>query len=370
MFKRNRFSLILVFVGLILMAWVLPANAGYYDGKTITLLIPVPGGSGLDVIVRTFARNWQNHIPGKPKIVPKNMPGAGGANALNFLYEKARPDGLTIYFGTWSPAGILSGQKGLRYVPEKFSYIGAASDHAMTIIRTDIPPGLKKSADIVKAESFNLGGRRPDTHLDLAGNLALNLIGAKYRYIGGFKGMAKISPAIKRNEVQAGNSGHMGYHIFFKDTLIKEGKALVLWYHPKFDMIGNPKPRTEAFPPNIKSFIQVYEEAYGKKPSGPMWETYKWYLSVAADAALPTFAPPGIPKEALEELRKSYQATAKDPAYLKPFEEHYGAGLGFLPTEQGLKIVRGYRNVSPEILAVLEKMAKIGRTEKGSKKKK
>ncbi len=62
MFQRNRLLLTVALVGLILMSWSLPTSAGYYDGKTITLLIPVPGGSGLDVSARTFAQQWQKRI--------------------------------------------------------------------------------------------------------------------------------------------------------------------------------------------------------------------------------------------------------------------------------------------------------------------
>jgi len=364
MFQRNRLLLTVALVGLILMSWSIPTSAGYYDGKTITLLIPVPGGSGLDVSARTFAQIWQKRIPGNPTIIPKNMPGAGGAQALNFLYERAKPDGLTICWGPWNAAGILSKQAGLRYVPEKFAYIGAAGAYQTTIIRTDVPPGLKKPADIVKAETFNVGGRRADRHLDLIGNMAFEMIGAKYRFIGGFKGMAKIAPAIQRNEVQAGNSGHTGYHIFFKDTMIKTGKAIALWYQPNFDINGNPEKSSGAFAPNVRSFIEVYEEVHGKKPSGAMFEAYRWYLTVVSSMSHNVFGAPGSPNEAVEELRKSYQATAKDPAYLKPIEERYGAAMRFLSTEQGLKIMGSYRNVSSEIFATLDKMSKIGRSAK------
>ena len=76
------------------------------------------------------------------------------------------------------------------------------------------------------------------------------------------------------------------------------------------------------------------------------------------------FGTPGSPDEAVKDLRKGYQAAAKDPAYIKPIEERYGASMRFHSTEQGLKIMSSYRNVSPEILATLDKMSKIGRSGK------
>ncbi len=48
----------------VLAVWTLPSNADYYTGKTITLISPVPGGSGLDRLTRSFSRHWSKYIPG------------------------------------------------------------------------------------------------------------------------------------------------------------------------------------------------------------------------------------------------------------------------------------------------------------------
>ena len=75
----------------------MPAVAkDYYAGKTLTMLVPNSAGSGLDLIIRSFAKHFTGHIPGKPTIIVKNMPGGGSTRLLNYLYSKAKPDGLTI----------------------------------------------------------------------------------------------------------------------------------------------------------------------------------------------------------------------------------------------------------------------------------
>ena len=153
--------------------------AEYFKGKTLTLIVPVPAGSGLDRIARSFARYWEKHIPGNPEIVPKNMPGGGGAQALNFLNDKARADGTTVAWGPWNAAGLITGAPGLRYDPAKFEFIGAGGDYAISMMRTDVAPGIKTSADVVKPKKIIVGGRRPDRSLDIIGNLALEMIGAK-----------------------------------------------------------------------------------------------------------------------------------------------------------------------------------------------
>ena len=155
----------------------------YYAGKTLTMLVPSSAGGGLSVIIRAFAKVYTKHIPGNPTIIVKNMPGGGGTRSLNFLYSKAKPNGLTINFGPWNAAGVVSKRKGIRYVPEKFAFIGAGSIPWITVVRSDLKPRISKATEIVKVARFKVGGRSSDRSLDLVGNMSLQLIGANYKFI-------------------------------------------------------------------------------------------------------------------------------------------------------------------------------------------
>jgi len=52
-------------------------------GKNVTMIIGSGAGGGFDLWGRAVARHIGKHLPGKPTIVPQNMPGAGGLNAVN-----------------------------------------------------------------------------------------------------------------------------------------------------------------------------------------------------------------------------------------------------------------------------------------------
>ena len=73
-----------------------PAHAQFYKGKTLKVIINYGAGGNTDIQGRSVLRYMQNHIPGNPRIVVKNMPGAGGAVATNYLGEAAKRDGSTI----------------------------------------------------------------------------------------------------------------------------------------------------------------------------------------------------------------------------------------------------------------------------------
>ncbi len=351
-------TLLAAVAGAALISAAAPADAQFYKGKTINMVVPVPGGSGLDLNARIVARHLSRKIPGNPEIVARNMPGAGGVKALNFVYDKGAPDGLTIIYGPWNAAGVIAKLPGIRFVPEKFEFIGAGTTPQTTIMRTDVAPGMKTAADIVKVGVFNIAGRSADRELDLAGNLALDIMGVRYRYVPGFRGMAKINPAVRQNEMQAGHSGYTGYVKFFKDSLIKDGKALALWYHSYFDADGNAMntPAVTEF----ASFHDVYKQVHGKLPSGPKWEAYKWLRSNVSPMTRTIFMPPGTPKEAVEIMRTAYANMTKDPEFLVAITKISGVKPTYVPLAQALKVIKTYRDVSPEILAVFEEMGKKG----------
>ena len=66
------------------------------------------------------------HIPGSPSILVENMGGAGSMIAANYIYNQAKPDGLTI--GNWIGGLILQqalGAKGIAFDAAKFEWVGA-----------------------------------------------------------------------------------------------------------------------------------------------------------------------------------------------------------------------------------------------------
>src|SRR5262245_39574837 len=68
----------------------------FYRGKTINLYIGTTVGGGYDIYARLVARFMSAHIPGKPLIVPRSMPGAGTRTAAGYVYNVVAKDGLSL----------------------------------------------------------------------------------------------------------------------------------------------------------------------------------------------------------------------------------------------------------------------------------
>ena len=78
-----------------LLVETLFAQAPFYQGKTIRLLVGFTPGGVYDQYARILSRFMPKHIPGNPEIIVQNMPGAGSLVASNYIHGVAKPDGLT-----------------------------------------------------------------------------------------------------------------------------------------------------------------------------------------------------------------------------------------------------------------------------------
>lgn len=98
----------------------------FYKGKVVRIVLGTPPGGGFDAYSRAIAQHIVKHIPGNPTMIVEYMPGAGMMIAANYLYNIAKPDGLTI--GNWIGLLVLQqvfGTKGIEFDARKFEWIGA-----------------------------------------------------------------------------------------------------------------------------------------------------------------------------------------------------------------------------------------------------
>jgi len=363
MLNRKKILFSLMVVGFLSTVWALPSMAGYYDGKTITVILGGNAGSGLDLNCRFFTQHWEKHFPGKTKLIVKNMPGGGAVKGFNFIYEKARPDGMTVTYGNPNFMGVLTGQPGIRYKIEELGFIGGANGSFVTLVRTDKCP---KPTDIDNVTDLVVGGINPSLTLDTVSQLSLDLLGVKYRYVTGFRGMPKIKTALLSNEIHFSTTGYAGYRNFFKDTSLKSGELTMIWAHPMFDSNGNPI-KTNVFP-GARPFVEVYKELRGEELSGSLYESYKFLTNFAWRFVNNVFTPPGTPAEAVSELRRTFKATFEDPAFQAAWEKQYGVQFTWIDGETGQEIVNTYRQISPEAVDNLVKYKVRGVKSKRGKK--
>jgi hypothetical protein len=328
-------------------------TAEYYQGKTLTIVVGLNAGGTSDTFARTFATYLRQHIPGNPNIIVQNMPGGAGLVATNYLFEKAKPDGLTVLWGPWDPLAQALGSTGMRAHYERFEFVGGTGDIRVNYARTDVVPGgLKRPSDIVKASRLYIGDSAVTGISGLLARLSLDVLGVPNQLVTGYRGGADIFLALQRNEIQFHNTSITTFRSRSQD-FIKSGHGLGINYLVPADDRGNYE--RSKFITEMPAFIELYKEAYGKLPAGPTWEALNWLTNQTGEMTFVALAPPKTPPPAAAALRRGYEAASNDPQFIAQSTASNGIPYSFVGVERGSAIFRALAEVSPNVLDTLRK---------------
>jgi tripartite-type tricarboxylate transporter receptor subunit TctC len=272
--------------------------AEFYKGKTIDLMVGFSAGGAYDVYARMIARHMGKHVPGNPSIVVKNLDGGGSLRLANALYNTMPKDGTV--FGTIARGAAfdpLFGNKAAQFDATKFGWIGSANDE-VSVCAAWHTSGVTKIEDIFNKELV-VGGTGPSADTDQFPRIVNAVLGTKMKVVTGYPGGNDVSLAMERNEVQ----GRCGWSWSSIKTTKQD------WYDQK----------------KINIFVQLSLQKHPDLPHVPLIldlaktpEQRQIFTLVFARQALgrPYLAPPGVPADRLEALRKAFMDTMKDPEFL------------------------------------------------------
>jgi hypothetical protein len=152
-------------------------------------------------------------------------------------------------------------------------------------------------------------------------------------------------------EANCTGDGSDGYVTSWKGD-IERGTAVALFQSGKLDADGNVIKESH-LPPIIPTTKEIYEQIYGKAPSGPAWVVYKLLLGCRAyDNS--TLMPPTTKPEYVRIVRKAFEDMARDPNFLKE-ADRLAKGCTHIVGEP---LTRGYAariSGSPEIIEFMKK---------------
>jgi len=356
-FGKIRIMLIFIACAMILTNLNLPTTTWakpYFEGKTITILIGFSAGGGVDLSGRILAKYMGDHIPGNPTVIAKNMAGASSIKAHNFVFEKAKADGQTLFYGPWFPVSQITNAPGIRFRYEDFTLIGALREPGRLLyIRTDaVPGGFKKGSDVMKAKNLKFAGQNPYNTFDLHGRLTLDLFNLEYVYVTGYRGSAKIRPAILENEVNVATDSLRGYRSHVEPAMVKTGKVAPLWSCPIKNDDGNYVQNPDLA--EVPTFIDVHREVFGKDPSGPTWEALDLVMTLTGVMSHTVLGPPNMNDEVKAILRKAFIETVSSKPYFDDSFKAFDSVSKSLPLTIGNKIIAGLPNVDPKLVEWLK----------------
>ncbi len=262
------------------------------------MLIGYTAGGGYDLYARVLSRHMGKYIPGNPQIVPQNMTGAGSLRLANFLYNVAPKDGTTIgMFGRGLAMEPLIGTSATQFDARKFTWLGSGSDQ-VSLCATWHTSAVKTWQDML-ATPFTVGGEGSGSDPDMFATMIRSLFGVKVRLVSGYPGGAEINLAMERGEVD----GRCGWSwssikITKPDWLADKKINLTL-------QMGLAKSRELPDVPLIMDVAQTERDR----------QILKLVLA-RQQMGWPFTAPPDLPAERAQALRKAFDDTMKDAEFL------------------------------------------------------
>jgi len=321
------------------------AQSEFYKGKTITVYIGTTPGALYDQWGRILAQHMGKHIPGKPDMIVQNMPGAGHMIAANYVYNKTKPDGLSL-IGSIVPTlyfDQLVGRKEAQYDWAKFVWIGSpVQGESQMYMRADTP--YKTIEDVRNAkEPPRCGAQGTSDSAYYLPKLFEETIGTKFNLVQGYPGGPEIDLAVERGEIHC--------RAFTIEAFMSREP-----YHTW---------RKKGF---VRNIIQTGKKRDAKLPETPtLWELMDRYktpepsrrlatlMLASGQLGRPMMGTPGIPADRIKILRDAFNTTMKDPEFLTDIDKRQ-FDLDPVPGEELEKIVKDVMSQPPDVIARMKKL--------------
>src|SRR4051812_11861714 len=201
--------------------------AEFYAGKTFTIVVGSDVGGGYDTNARLLSRHIGKFIPGNPTVIVQNRPGAGSITAANYIYNTAPKDGTVIgMVQRGIPLFKLTGQPGVQYDPEKYTWIGNMSSETGVVMVWHTSP-IKKTEELFTTELL-VGGSGSGAENETGPRLLNAILGTKFKIISGYKSQTEALLAMERGEIAGIGSMSWPSLKTSKSAELKSGQVKVL----------------------------------------------------------------------------------------------------------------------------------------------
>jgi tripartite-type tricarboxylate transporter receptor subunit TctC len=297
-------------IGCLLSSTAIHAQAPFYQGKLVTIVVATKAGDVYDLYPRLLAEYLPKYIPGNPNIIIQNVAGAAGLIATNQVYNLAKPDGLTL--GAIYPALYfeqLAKRPEVKFDWNKFHWIGSmASSNTLMYIRNDA--GIKTIDDVRSAAAPpKCGATGVTSAAYYMPKLIEDAIGAKFSVVSGYVAGSDIDLAVERGEVQC--------RAFTISTYFAR-EPFITWRKKNFVRVlyqtGSKRDGRLKEVPTFTELMDKYKTAEGVR------QLVK--AVVASDEfGRPLVVPPGVAPDKIKILRDAFNKAVSDPALLAEAEK-------------------------------------------------
>jgi tripartite-type tricarboxylate transporter receptor subunit TctC len=335
-----------------LLLTTLPTSTGqaaqdgqFFKGRQINVIVGYGPGGGYDVYGRLVARHIGKYIPGEPKVVVSNMPGAGSLVATNYLYRIAPKDGsvLGIFARNMPLVGLIGTRQNVKFDPLRFTWLGSSTsfvnDAYMLVVRRTAAVQSLADLKVPGNPPLVIGSTAEGASSDAIPTVMRDLMGLNVKAINGYTDSGQLFLAIDRGEIDGRTVGLSAVRANKPEWLRPDGPMQVLLAfgretrHPDFPEV--PVARELAMGERERALLAAMEVPY--------------------KLSRPFAAPPGVPADRARLLQAAFLAVHRDRALLDEAEK---AGIDVSPigAAEVLDLIRRVAETPHETLRAIEKL--------------
>jgi tripartite-type tricarboxylate transporter receptor subunit TctC len=268
-----------------------------FAAKSVAMIIGFGPGGGYDLWGRTVGRHIGRHLPGAPTVIPQNMPGAGSYAAASYIFNIAPKDGSVLGIIARDAAlGPLSGATGARFDPTRLSWIGTPTKETNVCVAYHTSQ-VKSVLDLYDKQLI-VGDTGPGTGTRSYPKALNELLGMKFKLVGGFPASSDVFLAMERGEVE-GICESLDSIKIRRPDWIPTRKISIL-----FQGGAEPNPELDGVP-FVLDLALTGEQRQALE-----------FLYAGQGIGRPFVAPPDLPPDRLKMLRDAFKATMTDPAFV------------------------------------------------------
>ena len=287
----------------VLLGFQVPAHADpvadFYKGKTVAMVVSSAAGGGYDYLARTIAKHMFVHIPGKPAMVVRNMPGAGGVIAANFVAGNAGKDGLTIASVqnnvVFEP---LFANKRAKYNPVQMNWIGTPSVETGLLV---VLAGHRVNSiqDAMKTR-LRAGASGYSSAPAMYARLFNRILGTKLDVVIGFRGQTGAFQAMEKGDIDTYGVSYWSSLVTTKKKWVRDRKVRILL------QFGPLREKALGNVPHAADLIKKPDDRALLEAS---------YLPLKMGR--PFVMGANVPPDRVAAMRKAFVATLADPLFRK-----------------------------------------------------
>lgn len=269
----------------------------FYKGKSLDMIIGYSPGGNYDLYARLVARYLGNHIPGRPTIIPRNMPGAGSRRAAAWVYNVAPKDGTVLAIADQALSVEQAMGDKLGFDTAKLNYIGNPNADNNTTVSWHTSPvrtieDAKRTEIVMGATGGSTSSQYPK---------AMNeLIGTRFRIVAGYPGGNDLNLAMERGEIEGRGSNAWNSWKATRPDWLRDKRINILV------QIGLTKAPDLPDVPLLMDLGTSDED-----------RTILKLLSASTYIGRPIFTTPGVPPERVKALRDAFDRMVNDPEYIE-----------------------------------------------------